>query len=210
MSKFDKRFSRISDLKAQIITSRLTQIKYGASYLNEATECFHQHLPISCIVVSSALVERTLFWRKMKLKPLKAGETIRYGAKLGKLFKEFVDRNILFNSLLDADEQLNLKLMRERKSKECNIEKAKKLDKYIEKFPSKVRYVETRNLFAHGKELLIPMPLTHLLPADSYASSEYGINSKEWWNPTLTTIAYVHLSKTLCFMKALTDLLIQK
>jgi len=126
-------------------------------------------------------------------------KTLREG-KLGGLFREFKDWNILLNSLLDTDERLDLKLKREKGATESKIMKT----------ISKVRYVETRNLFAHGKELLIPMPLTHLLPADSYASSEYGIESKEWWNPTFTTIAYVHLSKTLHFMQAFTDMLNQE
>jgi len=200
MSKSDERCSRINDLNAQIISPGLTQINYGTSYLNEAVQCFHKCLPISCIVVSSALVERTLFWHKIIQTHPKAGETIRYGANLGELFKEFVDWDILLNSLLDTDERLDIKLKKERGLAQYKIKKT----------ISNVRYVEIRNLFAHGKELLLPMPLTHLLPADSYASAEYGIDSEEWWNPTLETIAYVHLSKTLSFVKTFTDSIIPK
>ena len=196
MSKFSERCSRINDLNAQIISSKLKPINYATSYLEEAVKCFHERLPISCIVVSSALVERTLFWQKIIEHPPK---TLREG-NLGRLFREFVDWDILLNSLLDTDERLDLKLKKEKGVTEYKIKKT----------ISKVRYVETRNTFAHGKELLLPMPLTQLLPANSYASSEYGINSKEWWNPTFTTIAYVHLSKTLRFMKAFTDLLIRE
>jgi len=196
MSKFDKRCSIIKAINTQITPLSLEPIYLHNSYRDEAVQCFNQHLPISCIVVSSALVERTLLWQKMRKNPPK---TLREG-KLGGLFREFKDWNILLNSLLDTDERLDLKLKREKGATESKIMKT----------ISKVRYVETRNLFAHGKELLIPMPLTHLLPADSYASSEYGIESKEWWNPTFTTIAYVHLSKTLHFMKAFTDLLNQE
>lgn len=223
MSKFSERCSRIDSLNAQIIPSRLTQINYGTSYLNEAVQCFHQHLPISCIVVSSALVERTLFWQFIRQHTPKAGDTMKkiklpnrkgklkkYTPNLGFLFSKFADWDILFNSLLDRDEQTNIKGIREKKAKVCEPEKTHKLERHLRDAFCNAKYVETRNLFAHGKELLLPMPLTQLLPADSYASSEYHINSKEWWNPTFTTIAYVHLSKTLRFMKAFTDLMIKK
>jgi len=118
---------------------------------------------------------------------------------LGRLFMEFADWDVLQKTLLDTEEQLDLKLKKERGLTENKIEK----------WISKVRYVETRNLFAHGKDLLFsPMPLTQLLPSDSYADSEYGIRSEEWWNPNTATIAYVHLSKTLSFIKAFTDFLV--
>jgi len=205
MPQFSERCSKIEDLKAQVNQLGLTRIHLHKEYFEQAIKCFHKHLPIPCIVVSSALVERTLFWWKINLKPLRAGKTFRYGANLGKLFKEFADWDILQNSLLDADERLNLKLMKERKTEESDTKKIQKWDRKIENISFKAHYVETRNLFAHGKELLLPMPLTQLLPADAYAQSEYGISSEEWWSPTVTTIAYVHLSKTLRFMKAFTD-----
>jgi len=199
MSKFDERCSKINNLNAQIKPLGLKPINYATQYLEEAVKCFNKRLQISCIVVSSALVERTLFWRKITLRSPEVGSSMRF-PQLGGLFKEFVDWNILLNSLLDTDERLDLKLKKEKVVAEHKIKS----------IVSKVRYVETRNMFAHGKELLLPMPLTQLLPANSYASSEYGINSREWWNPTFTTIAYVHLSKTLHFMKDFTDLLTQE
>ena len=220
MSKFSERCSRINDLNAQIISSKLKPINYATSYLEEAVKCFHERLPISCIVVSSALVERTLFWQFIRQHTPKAGDTMtkiklsnrkgklkKYTPNLGFLFSKFADWDILFNSLLDWDEQTNIKGIREKKAKVCEPEKIQKLETHLRDAFYKAKYVETRNLFAHGKELLLPMPLTQLLPANSYASSEYGIHSKEWWNPTFTTIAYVHLSKTLRFMKAFADLL---
>ena len=209
MSKFSQRYLRINELKVQIISSKLEPINYATSYLEESVKCFHERLPISCIVVSSALVERTLFWQKIIQNPPKAGTGMR-SPNLGHLFKEFMDWGLLHNSLLDGDERLNLKLVKERKAKECDPKKAEKWDTKIGNIFSKARYVETRNLFAHGKELLVAMPLGHLLPADTYALSEYGINSEEWWKPTFETIAYVHLSKTLCFMKSFTGFMIPK
>jgi hypothetical protein len=205
MLRFDERCSKINDLNAQIKSSKLERINYATSYLEESVKCFHNRLWISCVVVSSALVERTLFWqrinfwREMKLKPPKAGSTMRF-PNLGGLFKDFRDWDIFLNSLLDIDERLDLKLKKEKGVTKRRIERA----------ISKARYVETRNLFAHGKGLLLPMPLTQLLPADAYARSEYGIGSEEWWNPTFQTIAYVHLSKTLRFVKAFTALLLEK
>ena len=209
MRKFDERCSRINDFNTQIVLSKLKRINYATLYLKEAVQCFQERLLISCIVVSSALVERTLFWQKIILKPLRAGRGMR-SPNLGSLFKEFADWDVLHNSLLDGDERLNLKLVKERKAEEYDIKKIEKWDAKIGNIFSKARYVETRNLFAHGKELLVAMPLGHLLPADTYAQSEYDIDSEEWWNPTFETVAYVHLSKTLGFMKAFTDLLIQK
>jgi hypothetical protein len=114
-------------------------------------------------------------------------------------------RGKLLNSLLDKIEQENVKIIREKKAKECTPE----LDKRFRSAFREAKYVETRNLFAHGKELLLPMPLTQLLPANTHASSEYDIDFDEWWNPTLETITYVHLSKTLRFIKAFTDFLIK-
>ena len=177
----------------------MKSINYTTQYLEEAVKCFNNCLQISCIVVSSALVERTLFWRKITLKSPERKSTMQFPQLRG-LFKEFVDWNILLNSLLDTDERLDLRLKKEKMVAENKIRST----------ISKVRYVETRNMFAHGKELLLSIPLTQLLPAKSYASLEYGINSREWWNPNFTTIAYVHLSKTLHFMKDFIDLLIQQ
>lgn len=82
---------------------------------------------------------------------------------LGGLFKEFMNWSILRDSLLDTDERPDLKLMEERKAKERDTEKVEKWGEKIGNIFFKAHYVKTRNLFAHGKELLIPMPLTHLL-----------------------------------------------
>jgi hypothetical protein len=193
MSNFSDRCSRIIDLDKKIKTSRLEQINYGSSFLSEAVQCYLQELPMSCIVVSSALVERTLCWQKMLETP--RGVKVKK-LTLGNLFIQFMDWDVLQKTLLDTEEQLELKLKKERGRTENEIKE----------WMSNVRYVETRNLFAHGKDLLFsPMPLTQLLPADSYADSKYGIRSEEWWNPNIATIAYVHLSKTLSFIKVFTD-----
>ena len=221
MSKFLERCSKIDLLKTEIKPLSSTLLpRLHVQYLNEAVECFHKKLPISCIVVSSALVERTLFWQFIRQHPPKAGDTMtkirllngkgklrECKPNLGFLFLKFADWGILFNSLLDKGEQESVKINRERKAKECEPEKMKKLDKRFEDAFRKARYVETRNLFAHGKELLLPIPVTQLLPPNNYALSEYGIDSDEWFNPTLETIACVHLSKTLRFIKAFSDFL---
>jgi hypothetical protein len=224
MSKFLERCSIIDCLKAEIKPLNSTSLRnLHAQYLNEAVECFQKSLPISCIVVSSALIERTLFWQFIRQNPPQAGDTMtrikllngegklkKCSPNLGFLLLKFADWGLLFNSLLDKIEQESVKIIRERKAKECTPEKMKKLDERFKSAFLKATYVETRNLFAHGKELLLPIPLTQLLPANSHASSEYGIDSDEWWNPTLETIAYVHLSKTLRFIKAFTDFLIEE
>ena len=206
MSKFSERCSIIDDLKAQVNQLGLTRVHLHKDYFDEAVKCFHKCLPISCIVVSSALVERTLFWQYRKQNPPKAGDTMRK-PNLGVLFKEFVKWDVLRNSLLDTDEQEDIRLIEESKKKDCGIPKAI-FNNFIKYKISRVRYIETRNLFAHGKELLLPVhtfhSLSHLLPAQPYASLEYGINSRERNKPTVETVAYVHLSKTLHFIKAFT------
>jgi len=112
-----------------------------------------------------------------------------------------MDWDILLNSLLDEDERLNLRFVREKQAQEREITKT----------ISEFRYIRIRNIFAHGSELLFPYSsLTHLMPPDELALSEYGIDSKEWMNPCLITIAYTHLRKTLRFIKAFTNSLSEK
>jgi hypothetical protein len=204
MSKFLERCSKINCLKAEIKPLNLSLYPFRENwhiqYLNEAAECFHKDLPISCIVVSSALVERTLFWHKIQI-PSKAPKTLSEG-RLAKLFKEFIDWDILLNSLLDEDERLNLTFVREKQAQEREISW-----KTIREF----RYIQIRNIFAHGSELLFPWSsLSHLIPPTTWALSDYGIDSKEWINPPLITIAYTHLLKTLRFIKAFTNSLSEK
>ena len=75
---------------------------------------------------------------------------------------------------------------------------------------SKIRYVLTRNKFTHGDLFYLRLSLSNLIPFNKEELIDYGIEDKEWWNPSFETVAYVHLSKTLRFMKAFTDLLIEK
>src|SRR5208337_3798643 len=183
MSKFLERCSRIDCLKAEIKPLNLSLYPFRENrhiqYLNEAVECFHKDLPISCIVVSSALVERTLFWRKIQI-PSIAPKTLSEGS-LAKLFREFIDWDILLNSLLDEDERRNFRFVREKQPHE----------KEIRKTISEFRYIQIRNIFAHGSGLLFPWSsLAHLIPPTTLALSEYGIDSKEWMHPPLMTIAY--------------------
>ncbi len=210
-------------MKAEIKPLDSTLLPYRhVQYVNEAVECFQKGLPISCIVVSSALTERTLFWQFIRENPLQAGDSMmkitilttkgkleKHSPNLGFLFLKFADWSLLFNLLLDKIEQENINQIRERKAKESTAEKIQILDKHFEYAIRYSRYVKTRNLFAHGEELLLPITLAHLLPANIQASSEYGIDFKELLNPTVETVAYVHLSKTLRFIKAFTDFLIE-
>jgi hypothetical protein len=203
MSGFLERYSKIDCLKAEIKPLNLSLYPFRENlhiqYLNEAVECFHKNLSISCIVVSSALVERTLFWRKIQI-PSKAPKTLREGS-LTTLFREFMDWDILLNSLLDEDERLNLRFVRGKQVQE----------KEITKTISEFRYIRIRNIFAHGSELLFPYSsFAHLIPPNTLALSEYEIDSKEWMNPPLITIAYTHLLKTLRFIKAFTNSLNEK
>lgn len=221
MSSFSERGSRISKLNAEILPIRLqrgsefTPFKWDTLFRNEAIECFQRHLPISCVVVSSALVETALIWELYQRKRGKEKKTdpnkFRGNYDLGALFKEFIVSDVPLEKLLDADEHLET------------------LRKDFEQIPY-VKYVSTRNSFAHGNIIfpathlspLIPLNghkfdrgdffyprtyLSHLLPFNSQELIAYGIKGKE---PVFETIAYVHLSKTLRFMKAFADLLIHK
>ncbi len=72
----------------------------------------------------------------------------------------------------------------------------------IERAISQLKYIETRNLFAYGKELLVQKHLSFLLPDNVESLSKYCIEWDEFVNPSVMTIAYVHLTKTLLFLKA--------
>lgn len=196
MSTINERISKINTLYSKIDVTELTRMRLSSTYLDEAVKCFTQNLTISCIVVSSALIERTLFFEKIKRQPQKAGETMRTPT-LGGLFKLFIEWDLLHENLLFKIERLNLGLMNER----CRSKQT--IDKEI----SRSRFIKTRNLFAHGKELLIPIPLSHLLPDNREALSSYGIEMDELFNPRIETIAYVHLIRTLRFMRAYSDYL---
>jgi len=196
MSAFNERISMINDLNSEIDISGLTGIRLTSRYVDEAVKCFSQNLTISCIVISSALIERTLFFERIRRQPQKAGETMRKPT-LGGLFKFFIEWDLLRENLLSRIERENLELMIERGRSKKTIDK--------EIYSS--RFIKTRNLFAHGKELLIPIPLSHLLPDNKEALSSYGIEWDEFFNPSIETIAYVHLIKTLRFMRAYSDYL---
>lgn len=209
MSNFSERYARIKRLDAQIVPLRVRQFKWDTLYRNEAVQCFQQHFPISCIVVSSALVETCLCWERFR-RNSNDKETSnvndRWDRNLSDLLKEFIDSNIPIEKLLDTDE--NLKNFRNDRKKIANI-----------------RYVLTTKMFAHGRILfpitrlppLIPLnrhkfdrgdlyyPSTYLsilLPINEKELIAYGVDGNE---PTLETVAYVHLFKTLRFMKTFAD-----
>jgi hypothetical protein len=191
MIPFSERCEKITSLLSEIDTSTLSDIRLLSRFLNEAVECFTQKLTISSIIVSSTTIERTLFYEKIRTTPPKAGETMRRPT-LGGLFKHFLEWGVLLDTLLDYEERLDIQLRIERgRSK-----------KTIEKRISKVKFVETRNLFSHGKELLLSIHLSHLLPHNGEALSKYSIDFTEWTNPNIETVAFVHLTKTLDFIKA--------
>jgi len=199
MSKFLERCSKIDRLKAEIKPLSLTPHPHNwhIQYLNEAVECFHKNLPISCIVVSSALVEACLCWEHWRRKPEEKRKTIPLNEfrhdTMGILFREFVDSDIPLDKLLDSDE----------KDKLGRLGKKEKED-YI----STVRYVMTRNKFSHGDLFYsIYLPAT-LLSGHEKDWLDYGIDN--WLKADLETVAYVHLLKTLRFIKGLTDFLIEK
>jgi len=202
MPKFSERYSKIDCLKAEIKPLSLTPSPYNwhIQYLDEAIECLRKNLPISCIVVSSALVETCLCWEKWRRKPEEQRKHITSDEfrsdTLRTLFREFIDSNIPLDKLLDADEMKNLgELRKEEKQKAI----------------TSVRYIVIRNKFAHGDlfhHIFLPATLISGLEKDWL---DYGIdNYNEWLEASLETVAYVHLLKTMRFIKAFTDFLIEK
>jgi len=214
MSNFSGRCARIERLDGQIMPLKLEGFKWDALYRSEAIQCFQQHFPISCIVISSALVETCLSWELFRKDSNEKEKTAANELKwdnLSYLFKEFVDSNVPLEKLLDSDEN-----MRDFRNDANTI--------------PNIKYILTANMFACGGIInpisrispLIPADghkfdqgdffypstyLTSLLPFKKEELIAYGIDFDE---PILETVAYVHLFKTLRFMKAFTDLVIQR
>jgi hypothetical protein len=215
MSKFLERCSRIDKLNNQITSLKLssalglTQFKWDTIYRNEAIQCFRRHLPISCITVSSALVETCLLFEHIKKeKHNKKGSENSFGNRdqLCSLFMEFLISDVPLERLLDSDE---------------NIEELQNKVKEV----SQVKYILTKNIFNHGNilypathvspltplnenkfdpgDLIYPSTLfSTLLPFNRQELLAYGVKGDE---PLLETVAYIHLFKTLRFMKSFTE-----
>jgi hypothetical protein len=214
MSSFSERCARIKRLDGQIMPLELEGFKWDTLYRSEAIQCFERHFRISCIVISSALVETCLSWELFRKDPdekeKNAGKELKRD-NLSCLFKEFVDSSVPLDKLLDSDE--DIQDFRNNANKILNI-----------------KYILTANIFASGGIInpitrispLIPRDghkfdrgdlfypstyLTSLLPFKKEELIAYGIDDYE---PILETVAYVHLFKTLRFMKAFTDLAIHR
>lgn len=198
MSKFLERCSEIERLKAEIRPLHLALFDLHIPYLTEAAECFNKKLPISCIIVSSTLVEICLCWEHWRRKPEDHRKNIPNDEfkrdTLGPLFCEFSDSDIPLGKLLDFDEKEELGKLENREKRS-----------YIKS----VRYILTRNKFAHG-DLVHNITLCTLVSGHEKDWLDYGIdNSEEWMNASLETVAYIQLLKTLRFIKAFTDFLIE-
>jgi len=214
MSNFSERCARVKRLDGQITPLKLEGFKWDALYRSEAIQCFQQHFRISCIVISSALIETCLSWelfrKDSKKKEKNAVNELKWD-NLSCLFKEFVDSTVPLEKLLDSDE--NIQDFRNDANTIPNI-----------------KYILTANIFACGGitnpisriSPLIPVDghkfdqgdlfypstyLTSLLPFKNEELIAYGIDIYE---PILETVAFVHLFKTLRFMKAFTDLVIHR
>jgi hypothetical protein len=214
MSNFSERCTRIKGLEGQIMPLKLDGLRWDALYRSEAIRCFQQHFPISCIVISSALVETCLAWELFRKdsneKEKKVGNELKWG-NLSSLFKKLVDSNLPLEKLLDSDE--NTQDFRSDANTIPNI-----------------KYILTANMFVCGGianpiSLISPLIPTHsnkfdqgdffypktylisLLPCKNGELIAYGIDFDD---PILETVAYVHLFKTLRFIKAFSDLVIHR
>jgi hypothetical protein len=193
---WDKKIDNL--VKAQARPLRLTPLNWHIQYLDEAVECFHQNLPISCIIVSSTLVEVSLCWEKFRQNPKKiiSAEEFRRN-NLNVLFSFFVDKDMPLEFLMDSDEDIVSLRKMEKKERKEHIRN--------------IKYVKTRNKFAHGDLFDQVIDYQTLLPTDKKEMGKYNI--KEWQlggKSGLRTVAYVQLSKTLRFMDAFTNYIIQQ
>ena len=197
MSDIFEWYKKIDRLKADVKPLRLTPFNWHIQYLEEAVKCFHERLCISCIVVSSALVETCLCYEHFRQNPKDTIGLEEFRKdNLHSLFDEFLNSNIPLELLVDADE---------------NVEEIRKMEKGKERRRKigRIKYIKTRNKFAHGDLFYQIINLESLLPLNERELLGYGIDA-EWKKDNLKPVAYVHLSKTLRFMKAFTDLLNQR
>lgn len=191
MSDFFEWDKRVDKLKSEIKLLRLTPLNWHTKYIDETIKCFHNSLPISCIVVSSALVETCLCWEHFRQNPQETLDPEEFrGDSLKKFFIYFLHSDMPLQFLFDSDEDIgNLRKMKKGKERKKKI--------------SSIKYIKIRNKFAHGDLLYQMINLQILLPSDEKELQEYGI--EEWNLDKLRTVAYVHLCKTLRFMKAFVE-----
>lgn len=176
--------SKMDETKA----SRQTPLYWHLLYVEEAVKSFNQGYNVSCILTASAFVECILFWEYKRRNPnsAKAGTPLKEsGDSLWKFLTFLAKRGVPINDLLFKHEN--------------------KFDK-----PSDVKFVETRNLFAHGSILEVVR-----IPAICYPitdeASDYGIIDEEYYNlhpkSGFENIAYIQLSKALKFAITFTNYL---
>jgi hypothetical protein len=194
--EWNKRIDNLR-VKAQERPLRLTPLNWHIQYLDEAVKCFHQNLPISCIIVSSTLVETSLIWERFRQNPKAVREKDSRRLSLNKMFEFFLGTNVPLEFLMDSDEDIASLRKTEKKETKEHIRN--------------IRYVKTRNKFAHGDLFDQVIDYQTLLPSDKKEMEKYNI--KEWQlggKSGLRTVAYVHLSKSLRFIDAFTKWVIQQ
>ena len=169
--------------------SRQTPLFWHFLYAEEAVKSFNQGYNISCILTASALVECILFWEYKRKNPnsMKAGTPLKErGDSLWKFLTYLAKCGVPINDLLFKHEN--------------------KFEK-----PSDVKFVETRNLFAHGSILEVVRIPASCYPISGEEASDYGITDEERFNlhPKygFENIAYIQLSKALKFVITFTNYL---
>ena len=168
--------------------SRQTPLFWHFLYAEETVKSFNQGYNISCILTASALVECILFWEYKRRNPnsMKAGAPLKErGDSMWKYIQYLSKRGVPINDLLFKHE--------------------KKLEN-----PSDVKFVETRNLFAHG-DILQVVRMPPLCYPISDEASDYGIQDEEYFNlhpkSGFENIAYIQISKALKFANTFTNYL---
>lgn len=161
---------------------RLTPTYWHIQYLKEAIESFKNKQFIASIVLSSALVETCLYWEYIRTDPKyqKAGTVLPSKLSLSDLVIIHEKTAVPLKILLDEGESF--------------------------KKPSETHYIQTRNKFAHANVNHILDNPSILLPNTESEWDKFGIDKEEYLNAYihgrgLENLAYVHLIKTLEFLK---------
>lgn len=197
MSTFSERCERIETLRCQIKPLRTSTLGWENFYLDEAVRCYCHQLYIACIVVSSALLETCLFMECFKLgiigkkgtvlsQRLSKSDFIKAGSLtrlIGTLSKTIEKRGIPLELILHDDEDLDR--------------------------PNRLRYIKRRNKFHHGEGFHPIANPSDFLPSNQNEIKRYNLDNIEGIDITqilFEKMAYIHLSKTLEFLKKFSDI----
>lgn len=188
MSTLQEHERTITDLFGQIPVVDLGPYNYWYAYLQEAVYCYFDKRYIASILVSSATVETSLFWEYFRKKHENLRGVVRIPEltlPLSDLFDHFRDSEIPLRLLLDSDE---VDFFQSTK----NAEGRKKRKEAI----NRLRYIKTRNKFAHAEifEIVASLKL------EQFRNTCRDFDQPYLMTEELENFSYSQLYKTLSFM----------